>query len=166
MTEIDRPVMDPERDAAAAVLSDHYSLGTLSKDNFDDRLAAVFAAGTVAELRDVLDGLPVHHVEPAPTARTPSARHHRRRRAETESRGADPQPRRTPSPQARCLLVARGPAVGPERGGDRSGGPRRRAARAALARRLEHVEKVVTHLLRLARSCSAMVMMRSTPSIW
>ncbi|WP_432587462.1 DUF1707 domain-containing protein [Streptomyces sp. HD1123-B1] len=86
MTGFDRRVMETERDAAASVLSEHYSLGNLSKESFDDRLAAVFAADKAIELRSAMDGLAGHPMAPAPPVRTPGPRHHRRSLAKTMDR--------------------------------------------------------------------------------
>ncbi|WP_432011993.1 DUF1707 SHOCT-like domain-containing protein [Streptomyces cucumeris] len=77
MTGFDSQAMETERDAAVSVLSEHYSLGNLSKESFDDRLAAVFAADKATELRSAMDGLTGHPTAPGPPVRTPGSRHHR-----------------------------------------------------------------------------------------
>ncbi|WP_431772017.1 DUF1707 SHOCT-like domain-containing protein [Streptomyces cucumeris] len=86
MTEFDSQAMETERDAAVSVLSEHYSLGTLSKESFDDRLAAVFAADKATELRSAMDGLTGHPTAPGPPVRTPGSGHHRQSLAKTTDR--------------------------------------------------------------------------------
>jgi Domain of unknown function (DUF1707) len=49
---------DTEREAAAASLREHYARGRLSLDEFQQRLDAVFAAKTDAELRKITSDLP------------------------------------------------------------------------------------------------------------
>ena len=53
-----RAVTDADRDAVAAQLREHYAVGRLSLDEFQDRLDAVFRAQTARELGMVTDGLP------------------------------------------------------------------------------------------------------------
>lgn len=50
---------DADRDRAAGILGTAYSEGRLSKDEYDGRLAAAFAARTYADLDQVLTDLPV-----------------------------------------------------------------------------------------------------------
>jgi hypothetical protein len=49
---------DYDRDAVVAALSDHYSVGRLSKEEFDERVDAAFRATTIAELDRLMDDLP------------------------------------------------------------------------------------------------------------
>ena len=49
---------DAERDAFAAQLREHYAVGRLSLDEFQDRLDAVYRAQTARELEAVTDSLP------------------------------------------------------------------------------------------------------------
>jgi hypothetical protein len=51
-------VTDADRDASAVQLREHYAAGTLSLDEFQDRLDAVYRAQTLRELRRVTDSLP------------------------------------------------------------------------------------------------------------
>jgi len=53
-----RAVTDADRDAVAARLREHYAVGQLSLDEFQDRLDAVYRAQTARELGMVTDGLP------------------------------------------------------------------------------------------------------------
>jgi hypothetical protein len=50
-------VTDADRDAAAVQLREHYAVGRLSLDEFQDRLDAVYRARTARELGMVTDGL-------------------------------------------------------------------------------------------------------------
>jgi Domain of unknown function (DUF1707) len=49
---------DADRDAVAVQLREHYAVGRLSLDEFQDRLDAVYRAQTARELARVTDGLP------------------------------------------------------------------------------------------------------------
>jgi len=51
-------VTDADREACAAQLREHYAVGRLSLDEFQDRLDAVYRAQTVRELGMVTDSLP------------------------------------------------------------------------------------------------------------
>jgi hypothetical protein len=51
-------VTDADRDAVAVQLREHYAVGRLSLDEFQDRLDAVYRAQTARELGRVTDGLP------------------------------------------------------------------------------------------------------------
>ncbi len=51
-------VMDADRDAATAQLREHYAVGRLSLDQFQDRLDEAYRAQTVRELGAATDGLP------------------------------------------------------------------------------------------------------------
>jgi Domain of unknown function (DUF1707) len=51
-------VTDADRDAVAVQLREHYAVGRLSLDEFQDRLDAVYRAQTARELSRVTDGLP------------------------------------------------------------------------------------------------------------
>ena len=53
-----RAVTDADRDAVAAQLREHYAVGQLSLDEFQDRLDAMYRAQTARELGAVTDGLP------------------------------------------------------------------------------------------------------------
>jgi hypothetical protein len=50
-------VTDADRDASAAQLREHYAVGRLSLDEFQDRLDAVYRAQTVRDLGMATDGL-------------------------------------------------------------------------------------------------------------
>ena len=52
------PVTDADRDAAGIQLREHYAVGRLSLDEFQDRLDAVYRAQTARELGMVTDSLP------------------------------------------------------------------------------------------------------------
>jgi uncharacterized membrane protein len=51
---------DADREAALEMLSDHYSVGRLTKDEFDERSDAVWSARTRDDLTPVFADLPVH----------------------------------------------------------------------------------------------------------
>jgi hypothetical protein len=51
-------VSDAEREAAAAELREHFASGRLTQDEMDERLTAVFAAKTRADLNAVFTDLP------------------------------------------------------------------------------------------------------------
>src|ERR1700749_5161235 len=51
-------VSDAEREAAAAELREHFASGRLTQDEMDERLKAVFAAKTRADLNAVFTDLP------------------------------------------------------------------------------------------------------------
>lgn len=51
-------VSDAEREAAAAELREHFASGRLNQEEFDDRLAAAFAAKTRGDLNAVFADLP------------------------------------------------------------------------------------------------------------
>jgi hypothetical protein len=51
---------DADREAAMEMLSDHYSVGRLTRDEFDERSDAVWSARTRADLTPVFADLPVH----------------------------------------------------------------------------------------------------------
>jgi len=51
-------VSDAEREAAAAELREHFASGRLTQDELDERLTAVFAAKTRADLNAVFTDLP------------------------------------------------------------------------------------------------------------
>ena len=61
-------VTDADRDAAAVQLREHYAVGRLSLDEFQDRLDAVYRARTARELGMVTDGLPREGVLISPGA--------------------------------------------------------------------------------------------------
>jgi uncharacterized protein DUF1707 len=55
---VGRAVTNADRDAAAAQLREHYAVGRLSLDEFQDRLDAVYRAQTARELGTATDSLP------------------------------------------------------------------------------------------------------------
>ena len=61
-------VTDADREASAAQLREHYAVGRLSLDEFQDRLDAVYRAQTARELARVTDGLPHQGVAISPGA--------------------------------------------------------------------------------------------------
>jgi hypothetical protein len=61
-------VTDADRDAVAVQLREHYAVGRLSLDEFQDRLDAVYRAQTARELGRVTDGLPHQGVVVPPGA--------------------------------------------------------------------------------------------------
>jgi hypothetical protein len=61
-------VGDRERDAAAAALRHHFSLGRLSHEELEDRLDIVVAARDRADLRRALRGLPPERLRGAAVA--------------------------------------------------------------------------------------------------
>lgn len=56
--EYEMRVSDAEREAAAAELREHFASGRLNQDELDDRLTAVFAAKTRADLNAPFTDLP------------------------------------------------------------------------------------------------------------
>jgi Domain of unknown function (DUF1707) len=58
---------DAERDAAIAALSEHFAAGRLSKDEFDERTEAAWAARTAGALAPLFVDLPAPHA-PASSA--------------------------------------------------------------------------------------------------
>ena len=60
---------DADRDRVTARLQEHFAAGRLSRDELDERVAAVLRAKTFGELRPVLADLP----EPVPTPRAAPA---------------------------------------------------------------------------------------------
>ncbi|MYS86420.1 DUF1707 SHOCT-like domain-containing protein [Embleya scabrispora] len=77
------PVREVERDAAAALLAEHYAVGTLEIEDLDRRLSAVFTADSAAALDRATAGLAVpataDGVDARPGERTWSKRHERHR---------------------------------------------------------------------------------------
>jgi len=63
----DLRIGDAEREAAAASLREHYAVGRLTLEEFDQRLDAVFRATTQSQLRSITRDLP-HAPAPAPAA--------------------------------------------------------------------------------------------------
>ncbi len=53
-------ISDADREAATDLLAEQYSLGRLSKDEFDERSDAVWSARTQGDLAPVFADLPVH----------------------------------------------------------------------------------------------------------
>ena len=64
---------DAERAAAVDLIAEHYSLGRLSKEEFDERSDAVWSARTQGDLHPVFVDLPVgpHRGAPAPPSSRP-----------------------------------------------------------------------------------------------
>lgn len=60
---------DVERESAVALLSEHYALGRLSKDEFDERTDAVWSARTRGDLSPLFTDLPVARAGAAPPER-------------------------------------------------------------------------------------------------
>ncbi|MFJ6747903.1 MULTISPECIES: DUF1707 domain-containing protein [unclassified Streptomyces] len=77
---IEQPLRESERDRVAALLGERYTAGLISKEEFDRRLTAAFAATSGSELARTAEGLP-HPTEPTRTGgeterrapRTPNA---------------------------------------------------------------------------------------------
>jgi hypothetical protein len=69
---------DADRESAVDLLSEHYSLGRLTKDEFDERSDAVWSAKTQGDLAPVFADLPTH--PSAKLARTGGGPPTRRRR--------------------------------------------------------------------------------------
>ena len=55
---------DADREKAVELLSEHYSLGRLTKDEFDERSDAVWSARTEGDLAPVFVDLPVRSTTP------------------------------------------------------------------------------------------------------
>ena len=95
----DLRIGDSDREAAAALLREHYAQGRLTFDEFTQRLDATFAATTQSQLSQITRDLP--HVGLPAAARPLSARSSRWSRGSPESspnrsRGASrTSPRRT-----------------------------------------------------------------------
>ncbi|MBI1758354.1 MAG: DUF1707 domain-containing protein [Actinobacteria bacterium] len=62
-----------EREAAARALGDHFAAGRLDQAEFDERVGAVYAARTHAELAVLFTDLPEPRPVPAPGGRVPVA---------------------------------------------------------------------------------------------
>ncbi|WP_109509730.1 DUF1707 SHOCT-like domain-containing protein [Nocardioides speluncae] len=65
-------VGDAEREEAASALGEHFAQGRLSREEYDDRLAAAFAAKTGGDLQQLFRDLPAPH--PGAPARVAAAR--------------------------------------------------------------------------------------------
>jgi len=52
------PASDPERERVAALLAEHVGAGRLRLGEFDDRVAAAYAAQTIGDLSALLGSLP------------------------------------------------------------------------------------------------------------
>jgi hypothetical protein len=57
-------ISDADREAAMELLSEHYSLGRLTKDEFDERADAVWSAKTRSDLSPLFADLPVSSPPP------------------------------------------------------------------------------------------------------
>jgi len=66
----DLRIGDAEREAAAASLREHYAVGRLTLEEFDQRLDAVFRATTQSQLRSITRDLPHAPAPAAPLAAT------------------------------------------------------------------------------------------------
>lgn len=55
---------DQDRESAAQFLSEAYAVGRLSREELDERAAAVYSATTWGELRDLTADLPPRRLEP------------------------------------------------------------------------------------------------------
>lgn len=51
-------IADAEREAAVSTLSEHYAVGRLTREEYDERCEAAWAARTRAELRPLFTDLP------------------------------------------------------------------------------------------------------------
>src|SRR6185437_7564906 len=58
-------VSDEDRERCARSLREHYAAGRIGEDELDDRLDAVYAARTVAELQATVHDLPALPASPA-----------------------------------------------------------------------------------------------------
>ena len=66
---------DAEREAAAQALGEHYAVGRLTREEYDERAERVWAARTVADLRPLFADLPAPHAGTgAPRPRAASAK--------------------------------------------------------------------------------------------
>jgi hypothetical protein len=64
---------DAEREAAATALGEHYAAGRLTKQEYDERAAVVWAAKTAMDMQPVFADLPsAHRRSPAIAAGEPS----------------------------------------------------------------------------------------------
>jgi hypothetical protein len=66
---------DAERDEAAQALGDHFSAGRLDREEYDERLEAVFAARVGSDLSAVFRDLPAPHPGQPRRPSRPAARH-------------------------------------------------------------------------------------------
>ncbi|HET8605226.1 MAG TPA: DUF1707 domain-containing protein [Marmoricola sp.] len=57
-------IADTEREAAVASLGEHYAVGRLTREEYDQRCEAAWAARTTAELRPLFVDLPGPHQQP------------------------------------------------------------------------------------------------------
>src|SRR4051794_32956091 len=80
----DVAVTDAERDQVVATLRSHCGDGTITLDEFADRVGVVFESTTRAGLRTALDGLPIS-AAPVPAVGPPSASASVARRPTTSS---------------------------------------------------------------------------------
>jgi len=87
----DLRIGDADREAAAAMLREHYAQGRLTLEEFNQRLDATFSATTRSHLDQITHGLPP---APAPSAPLPVAAvggGRERAREEQQARGARPR---------------------------------------------------------------------------
>jgi hypothetical protein len=80
-------IADADREAAVASLGEHYAVGRLTKEEYDERCEAAWAARTGADLRPIFADLPgPHRQPPAAPGRPPG------RPADRPARGGWPVP--------------------------------------------------------------------------
>lgn len=72
MTRPDLRIGDREREAALSALGEHYAAGRITKEEYDERSAAIWAARTNAQLWPVFSDLPGPHQSWRSTSRTAS----------------------------------------------------------------------------------------------
>lgn len=66
-------IADADREAAVAALGEHFAVGRLTKEEYDERCEAAWAARTQAELRPLFADLPgPHHEHPRPQPARPA----------------------------------------------------------------------------------------------
>ncbi|HET8561801.1 MAG TPA: DUF1707 domain-containing protein [Marmoricola sp.] len=58
-------ITDAEREAAVTALGEHFAVGRLTREEYDERCEAAWAARTRAELRPLFSDLPGPHQPPA-----------------------------------------------------------------------------------------------------
>lgn len=67
-------IADADREAAVASLGEHYAVGRLTKEEYDERCEAAWAARTGADLRPIFGDLPGPHRQPPAAPRRPADR--------------------------------------------------------------------------------------------
>lgn len=89
-------IADTDREAAVASLGEHFAVGRLSREEYDQRCEAAWAARTTAELRPLFADLPGPHQQPSPPRPASTARR---------------RPRRWPVPLVAVLAILLGLSV-------------------------------------------------------